>query len=176
VRDPTTDSTIMDRLDTSRDLTLYAVSAQVLPTLVIALALGLPDLRVNVTWTMTLIAIEMCAALVATVACVFVLANGKEPSGRIEDFVTITVLAMGAALVGLILRWFTHPDPRHAGRVSLDPPPSLPPASLQQTKRLPSVALILIAVLAFLLGRGRRRLDGALRKRSWRSPLARRQQ
>ncbi len=140
----------MANVDPKPDLTLYEVSAQAIPTLVIALAVGLRDLRVIRSRTMTMIALEMVVALGATTVCIFVLASGEEPSDLVESIVKWSFVVMAFAFMGLIWRWFTHPDDRHAGRVPLTPPPAA-----AASKRHSPVALAVIGLLALLLVRRR---------------------
>jgi hypothetical protein len=137
------------------DLTFYAVSAQVLPTLVIALALGLRELRVTRgTWTLNIISAQMVLALVATIASVLVLRSDEEPSQFIEGLVWSSVIFVGSGFIGLIWRWFHHPDDVHSGRAFLkSPPPPAAPVVLERRRRSPLVAGLLGLALLLALRR-----------------------
>jgi hypothetical protein len=140
------------------NLDFYAVSAQVMATLVIGLAIGIRELRPVRSWLMTFIALELVLALIGTWQAVLVLIDG-DPSGTQESIVRWSLGFVCFGFIGLVLRWFTHPDDWHGGRWwrfnQSQAAPSSQPGGPSRPRR--SVAVLAAAVIAYLLGRGLRR-------------------
>ena len=102
---------------------------------------------------MVFVAAGMNLALLATGFSLLALADGREPGGFEQMVIKLSIWLMVGSLVGLILRWFTHPNDRHAGRVNLDPPgpPSDPPKKIAPRRRPPALwAVVGLLALATL--------------------------
>jgi hypothetical protein len=143
------------------DLTYYAVTAQVLPTLLIAFVIGMRNLRFPRSWFTVWLAFQGVLVLSATAGAVWAIRHGGG-----TKFVDNVIFASYAFLLpgfaSLILRWFAHPDEVHSGRAFLQltapPMPPTPPTSPRPERRRSKPTLLVIGIAA-LLGAavGRRR-------------------
>jgi hypothetical protein len=137
------------------DLTYYAVTAQVLPTLLIAFILGMRNLRFPRSWFTTWIAIQGILVLGATGAAVWAIRHGGGTE-FVDRAIYVSYAFLLPSFAALILRWFVHPDDHHSGRAFLNPNPNPPPTPEPRRSRLSIFLILAAAVIGAVVGRGRR--------------------
>jgi MYXO-CTERM domain-containing protein len=137
-------------------LAYYEISAQVLPTLLIALVLGFRELRVIRSGWATWVAINMVVVLAGTGAAVWALRHGGGTK-IVDGLIFASYCFVLPGFAALILRWFVHPNDYHSGRAFLQPPePSPPPPQSPRGSRLSILLLGAAALVGALVGRRRR--------------------
>jgi hypothetical protein len=138
------------------DLAYYEVSAQVLPTLLIAFVIGLRQLRLNRGLILTFLAGQMILVLAGTGAAVWAVRHGHG-THTVDRLIFASYAFVLPSFASLIARWFVHPDEIHSGRAFLAPPrASLAPAPPEPRRsRLSLLLLCVAAVAGAVVGRRR---------------------
>jgi hypothetical protein len=147
---------------TGGDMTYYAVSAQVLPTLLLGFVLGFRSLNPSRSALLSIVVVQMVSVLAATGACVWAIRHGHS-TDRLDNLIFGAYIFILGGFAVLIARWFLHPDDVHSGRIFVDPrlshqlsQPQPPPQSSEPTRRQGIRWLAFVVLLGALIIRRRR--------------------
>jgi hypothetical protein len=98
----------------------YAVTAQVLATLLLGLVIGLRNLSLSRGGMTYFLVFQMIVSLGAIGACIWAIRHGHS-TDRLDRIIEGALVFTVAGFGTLIARWFLHPDDVHSGRAFVDP-------------------------------------------------------